>query len=37
MKTVSDDLFRLIKSLNKSEKGYFKKFAAKNEAGSKQN
>lgn len=37
MKTVSDDLFRLIKSMNKSEKGYFKKFAAKNEAGSKQN
>ncbi|MEO8513974.1 MAG: hypothetical protein ABI543_10470 [Ignavibacteria bacterium] len=37
MKTVSDDLFRLIKSLNKSEKGYFKKFAAKNEAGGKQN
>lgn len=37
MKTVSDDLYRLIKSLNKSEKGYFKKFAAKNEAGSKQN
>ena len=37
MKTVSDDLFRLIKSMNKSEKGYFKKYAAKNEAGSKQN
>lgn len=37
MKTVSDDLFRLIKSLNKSEKGYFKKFAAKNAVGSKQN
>lgn len=37
MKTVSDDLFRLIKSLNKSEKGYFKKFAAKNAAGGKQN
>ena len=37
MKTVSDDLFRLIRSLNKSEKGYFKKYAAKNEAGSKQN
>jgi hypothetical protein len=37
LKTVSDDLFRLIKSLNKSEKGYFKKFAAKNEVGSKQN
>jgi len=37
LKTVSDDLFRLIKSLNKSEKGYFKKFASKNAAGSKQN
>ncbi|NOS83574.1 MAG: hypothetical protein HOP31_00405 [Ignavibacteria bacterium] len=37
MKTVSDDLFRLIKSLNKSEKGYFKKFAAKNATGGKQN
>lgn len=37
MKTVSDDLFRLIKSLNKSEKGYFKKFAAKNASGGKQN
>lgn len=37
MKTVSDDLFRLIKALNKSEKGYFKKFAAKNAAGSKAN
>lgn len=37
MKTVSDDLFRLIKALNKPEKGYFKKFAAKNATGSKQN
>lgn len=37
MKTVSDDLFRLIKTLNKSEKGYFKKFAAKNAGGSRQN
>lgn len=37
MKTVSDDLFRLIKSLNKSEKGFFKKFASKNASGSKQN
>ncbi|MBE2217914.1 MAG: hypothetical protein IAE90_06925 [Ignavibacteria bacterium] len=37
MKTTSDDLFRLIKSLNKSEKGYFKKFAAKNASGSRQN
>lgn len=37
MKTVSDDLFRLIKSLTKPEKGYFKKFASKNASGSKQN
>lgn len=37
MKTSSDDLFRLIRSLSKSEKGYFKKYAAKNETGSKQN
>ena len=37
MKTVSDDLYRLIKSLTKPEKGYFKKFAAKNASGSKQN
>lgn len=37
MKTVSDDLFRLVKSLNKPEKGYFKKFAAKNASGTKQN
>jgi len=37
LKTSSDDLFRLIRSLNKSEKGYFKKFAAKNAVGSKQN
>lgn len=37
MKTVSDDLFRLIKSLNKSEKGFFKKYAAKNATGGKQN
>lgn len=37
MKTVSDELFRLIKSLTKSEKGYFKKFAAKNASGSKKN
>lgn len=37
MKTTSDDLFRLIKAMNKSEKGYFKKFAAKNASGSKQN
>jgi len=37
LKTVSDDLFRLIKSLTKPEKGYFKKFAAKNASGSKQN
>lgn len=37
MKTTSDDLFRLIKAMNKSEKGYFKKFASKNASGSKQN
>lgn len=37
MKTVSDDLFRLIKSLTKSEKGYFKKFAARNTPGEKNN
>ncbi len=37
MKTTSDDLFRLIKSLNKSEKGYFKKFASKSASGSRQN
>jgi len=37
LKTVSDDLYRLIKNLTRSEKGYFKKFAAKNAAGSKQN
>lgn len=35
MKTVSDDLFRLVKSLSKPEKGYFKKFAAKNTSGAK--
>lgn len=37
MKTVSDDLFRLIRSLNKPEKGFFKKYAAKNAASGKQN
>ncbi|RPI16091.1 MAG: hypothetical protein EHM58_12670 [Ignavibacteriae bacterium] len=37
MKTVSDELFRLIKSLTKSEKGYFKKFAARNTSGAKKN
>lgn len=37
MKTVSDDLFRLIRSLTTSEKGYFKKFAAKNASGSRKN
>jgi hypothetical protein len=37
LKTSSDDLFRLIKTLNKSEKGYFKKFAARNASGTKQN
>lgn len=37
MKTVSDDLFRLIKSLTKSEKGYFKKFASRNAPGTTKN
>lgn len=37
MKTVSDDLFRLIKSLTKSEKGFFKKFAARNTPGETNN
>ncbi len=37
MKKASDDLFRLIKSLSKSEKGYFKKFAARNSPGGKSN
>jgi hypothetical protein len=33
MRIISDDLFRLIKSLTKSEKGYFKKYAAKHIVG----
>ncbi|RPI19029.1 MAG: hypothetical protein EHM58_03180 [Ignavibacteriae bacterium] len=37
MKTVSDDLFRLVKSLTPLEKGYFKKFAARNTPGEKNN
>lgn len=37
MKKASDDLFRLIKSLTKSEKGYFKKFAARNSPSGKSN
>lgn len=37
MKIVSDDLFRLVKSLNKSEKGYFKKFAKRNTPGETNN
>ncbi len=37
MKTVSDVLFRLVKSLTSLEKGYFKKFAAKNTGGKKNN
>jgi hypothetical protein len=37
LKTVSDDLFRLIKALTKSEKGYFKKFAARNAPGTTKN
>ncbi|MCC6866403.1 MAG: hypothetical protein IT280_09635 [Ignavibacteria bacterium] len=32
---ASDDLFQLIKSMSKSEKGYFKKFAAKHTIGKK--
>lgn len=32
---VSDDLFQLIKSMSKSEKGYFKKFASKHTIGEK--
>jgi hypothetical protein len=37
MKTVSDDLFKLIKSLTQFEKGYFKKYASRNTAGGKNN
>lgn len=37
MKKASDDLFRLIKSLTKSEKGYIKKFASRNSPGVKRN
>lgn len=37
MKKATDDLFRLIKSLTKSEKGYFKKFASRNSPGGKSN
>ncbi|HWA05882.1 MAG TPA: hypothetical protein VG961_04985 [Ignavibacteria bacterium] len=32
---TSDDLFQLIKSMSKSEKGYFKKFASKHTIGEK--
>jgi len=32
---VSDDLFQLINSMSKSEKGYFKKFASKHTIGEK--
>jgi hypothetical protein len=32
---ASDDLFQLIKSMSKSEKGYFKKFASKHTIGEK--
>lgn len=32
---VSDDLFQLIKSMSKTEKGYFKKFASKHTIGEK--
>jgi len=37
LKTINDDLFRLIKTLTKSEKGYFKKFASRNTPGEKNN
>jgi len=37
VKKATDDLFRLIKSLTKSEKGYFKKYASKNAPGGKSN
>lgn len=37
MKTVSDDLFRLVKSMTSLEKGYFKKYATKNTPGEKNN
>jgi hypothetical protein len=37
LKTVSDDLFRLVKSLTSFEKGYFKKYATKNTPGEKNN
>lgn len=37
MKTISDDLFRLVKSLTSMEKGYFKKFAGRNTPGEKNN
>jgi len=37
LKTVSNELFRLIKSLTRSEKGFFKKFAARNTPGEKNN
>jgi hypothetical protein len=37
LKTVSDELFRLIKSLTRSEKGFFKKFATRNTPGEKNN
>jgi len=37
LKTVSDDLFRLVKSLTGSEKGFFKKFASRNTPGEKNN
>lgn len=35
--TISDDLFQLIKSMSKAEKGYFKKMANRNVRGEKNN
>ncbi len=32
---ASDDLFQLIKSMSRSEKGYFKKYASKHTIGEK--
>lgn len=37
MKRTSDDLYRLIKSLDKNEKGYFRKFIHSDVSGSKKN
>lgn len=37
MKKASDDLFRLIKAMSKSEKGYYKKFARKSSSNTNNN